>query len=235
MTRAHSTLTDRDRRLLEHVAEYRLTTHTVLRRRLFVGQTLNAVSKVTRRLCDGDWLRKYPLIPPETYFVLGAAATHELGLTRLRCEPLGPQALPIELATLCYATLGKTLHRRLHARELKHRFPWMTPALTAAPHCLDESRTDAPCLELIRVDLGGSADHVVRKCTHDIERRFTLAPFQQLLQTQQFRLVVITGTAPKAAAIRASVANQHWPEGLAVHLSVVSDLFPLLARLSDAA
>ena len=103
----------------------------------------------------------------------------------------------------------------------------MTPALTAAPHCLDESRTDAPCLELIRVDLGGSADHVVRKCTHDIERRFTLAPFQQLLRTQQFRLVVITGTAPKAAAIRASVAHQHWPEGLAVHLSVVPDLFPL--------
>ena len=108
MTRAHSTLTDRDRRLLEHVAEYRLTTHTVLRRRLFVGQTLNAVTKVTRRLCAGDWLRKYPLIPPGTYFVLGAAATHELGLTRLRCEPLGPQALPIELAALCYATLGKT-------------------------------------------------------------------------------------------------------------------------------
>ena len=109
------------------------------------------------------------------------------------------------------------------------------PALTAAPHCLDESQPNTPCLELIRVDLGGSADHVVRKCTHDIERRFTLAPFQQIFRTQQFRLVVITGTAPKAAAIRASVANQHWPEGLAVHLSVVFDLFPLLARLSHAA
>lgn len=108
MTRSYSTLTDRDRCLLEHVAEYRLTTHTVLRRRLFVGHTLNAVTKVTRRLCDGDYLRKFPLRPPETYFVLGAAATHELVLTRLRCEPLGPQALPIELAALCFALLGKT-------------------------------------------------------------------------------------------------------------------------------
>ncbi len=50
--------------------------------------------------------------------------------------------------------------------------------------------------------------------------------FSKLLRIQQFWLVVITGTAPQAAAIRASVANQHWPEGLAVHLSVVSDLFP---------
>ena len=72
---------------------------------------------------------------------------------------------------------------------------------------VNESRTDAPYLELIRDDLGGAADHVVRKCTHDIERHFTLTPFQQLLRTQQFRLVVITGTAPKAAAILKSAGS----------------------------
>ena len=69
--------------------------------------------------------------------------------------------LPIEYATLAYATLGVNYHKRLTVPELKQPCPWLTDEFAESPHCLDESR-DPPVVELIRVDLGGKSDHVAQ-------------------------------------------------------------------------
>ena len=224
----------RVRQILEHIERNRLTTHAVLRHLLFPGQKLNTLVKLTRRLCRTGYLQKFPLVPPQVYFVLGPTAVRQLGLPMRRTAPLGPQALPIQYAVLAFATLSRTHHQRLTTAELQTRYPWLRKSLTAVPHCLDESDTNRPCLELVRVDLGAATEHVIRKCDCDIERRLRFPQFQELLRTQQFRLVVITGTADKAAAIRAAVNLHRWPDGLSIHLTVVTDLLPLLSRTVHA-
>ena len=42
----------RDRAILDHILRYRLTTNAVLHRTLFPEQSMNAVTKVTARLCQ---------------------------------------------------------------------------------------------------------------------------------------------------------------------------------------
>ena len=65
---------------------------------------------------------------------------------------------------LAFATLGTHQHLRLNAAEVKRRCPWLPFSFAAAPHCLDEANV----LELVRVDLGGPAGHVARKCAADL-------------------------------------------------------------------
>jgi hypothetical protein len=223
---------ERDRRILEHVARYRLSTNDVLRKLFFSARRPNAVTKVTARLCRAGLLSKFVLYHPRLYFTVGPQATQRLGLPQRRSAPLGPQSLPTEYAVLAYATRSQKVHPRLSAAELRQQYAWLPVALREFPYCLDRDM-DPPALELVRVDLGGKPDHVARKCHADLQHRRPLPEFERLLHDQRFHLVVVTGTAEKAAAIRTAIETHVWPDGLQIRLVVISDLLLLTARTND--
>ena len=222
--------TDRDRLILEHVARYRLTTLAAIQRVVLPGMTRNAVDKIANRMCDAGLLRKHILLYPMKYFVLGDVSVRSLGLGAHRAAPLGSQSLPQEFALLAFATLGSQQHLRLNAAEVKKRCPWLPLSLTVAPHCIDQSNV----LELVRVDLGGPADHVARKCAADLNERIQIPEFLTHVAAGQFRLVVITSTSGKVAAIRRALNHHLWPPGLLVHFSVVPQLLSLGASANHA-
>lgn len=221
----------RDRLVLDHVARYRLTTIAALRRTPLSGLSRGAVSKIVSRLCGGEYLRSYPLSHPARYFVLGSEGIRALGLSSHRCRPLGPQALPMEFAAQAYATLGKRLRLRLLPIEVQARCPWLPDKLAAAIHCYDEHED---VLELLRIDLGGPPDHVARKCMADINARRRLNEFSALARAGKFRLVVITSTPAKGAALRQSLNRHDWPAEVPIHFSIVPDLLTLTARKHNA-
>jgi hypothetical protein len=218
-------LSDRDRRIVEHVGRYRLTTFEVLRRTVVPGVSVGALSKVTRRLCRLDLLQRFSLLHPQCYFVLGTVGAGLLGLGVQRTTPLGPQSLPLEYAVLVYATLGRQPRRRLTRKELQSHCPWLLAPFDEAPHCIDEQQT----IELLRIDLGGPADHVARKAAREIRQRRQVPYFDRFVHERRFRLVVITGTREKSATIRQSLDRHDWPRGLAIHLSVVPQLLSITA------
>ena len=221
---------DRDRQILDHVARYRLTTLEAIRRVVLRGLSRNAVSKIANRLCDVGMLRKHTLLYPMNYFVLGELAVRSLGIGIHRAKPLGPQSLPQEFALLAFATLGAHQHLRLNAAEVKRRCSWLPLSLAMAPHCIDQ--TDV--LELARVDLGGPADHVARKCAADLTERCRISEFLSVVAARQFRLVVITSTTEKVAAIQRALNHHQWPSGLLVHFSVVPQLLSIGASANHA-
>ena len=222
----------RDRAILDHVARHRITIRRLLRQLFFPGTNPAAATKVTTRLCRHGRLARHVLCHPRVYFTLGPREARDRGLSPSRAEPLGPQALPSEYAAVAYATFGAVMHRRLTTDELAALFPWTPPALAEVPHCLDESG-QPPVLERIRVDLGGTPDHVARRCDADLADHRRLREFSTLLTQRRFRLVVVTGTPQKAVAIKEAIGRHAWPEGLRVHLAVVPDLLLLTARLND--
>ena len=130
---------ERDRLILDHVTRYRLTTLDAIGRVVLPGLSRNAVSKIANRLCDAGLLRKFRLLYPMNYFVLGELAVRSLGIGIHRAKPLGSQSLPQEFALLAFATLGTHQHLRLNAAEVKRRCPWLPLSFAAAPHCLDEA------------------------------------------------------------------------------------------------
>ena len=224
----------RDRLIVQLVARYRLGTNKVFHKLEFPGRKINAVIKVTGRLCRMGLLQKFSLYHPKCYFTLGPQAAQPLGLSDHRIQSLGPQTLPIEYGALAYATLGAHCHRRLLPRELAECCPWLQPKLLDAPHCLNESGS-SPVLELIRVDLGGKPDHVARKCAADIRVRAARNEFKKFVSGGRFRLVIVTATRDKATAIRQALDDHLWPTGMQFHLAVVSDLLLLTARINHGA
>ncbi len=211
----------RDRAILAHVARHRLTTVAVLRQTLFPCLSQTAVTKIVSRLCRHHYLAKFTLQHPHRYYVLGAAGGKLMGLGAHRSDSLGPQALPLEYAALLYATLGKHPRTRLTRGETLARFPWFPERWADACHCHDDTGN---VLELLRVDFGGSADHVARKCVGDIHLRSQTHDFLKLLASGRFRLVLITATPEKGAALRQALDRHDWPRGLLLHLSVIPEL-----------
>jgi hypothetical protein len=136
----------------------------------------------------------------------------------------------LEFGLLAFATLGTKLHMRLTPAEVLGQCPWLTLILASAPHCLDP----AEVLELVRVDLGGPADHVARKCALDLAKRCRIPEFPALVAANQFRLVVITATTGKATAIQRALDRHDWPTGLLIHFSVVPQLLSLGANFDHA-
>lgn len=224
-------LKSRDQAILEHVERYRLTTVVVLSRAVLPGISRNAIAKTANRLCKAGYLRKYPLLHPTKYFVLGKAGTRVRGLAGSGATPLGPQSLPQEYATLVHAALGKTPRERLTPAEVLSRYPWLTSKLAEAPHCI--SKPDG-VLELIRVDLGGPPDHIARKCLADVNRRRRLREFWPFVTEGHFRLVIITTTKEKANAIQQALGRHSWPQGLLVHFTILPQLLSLTASKTHA-
>lgn len=228
---ARKTTDERQRRIIEHVLRHRISTNAAIRRHVCPQLTPNAVSKLTAAFCRNGVLACHPLFPPLVYFTLGKQAAAERGLPLRRTLPLGPQALPIEYGVLAYAALGSGNHLRLTSDELQRLLPGVPGSLLDAPYSLDENGTPTPVLELIRVDLGGSADHVARKCAADLRLRKTEPAFGAWIKEARLRLVIVTGAPDKAAAIRTAV-NQHlWPDGLPIHFAVVPQLLRLTGRI----
>lgn len=217
-------LSPRDRHILEHVARHHLSLYHIVSWRFFRGQGQTAAIKVISRLCQAGYLQRVRILRRQFGFVLTPRAAKLLGVSTKGSTFPGPQSLPIDLALLLYATSARSWRRRLTRSELRSAYPWMTSALANLPHCLDETAAGDPCLELIRVDLGGKPDHVARKCHADIGRRRHCTEFHELLRTAHFRLVVITTTRGKADLIRQALDRHAWPDGLAIQLAVLPQL-----------
>lgn len=211
-------MSPRDEQLVLFTDRYRLGTNQAFQRALFTGQSLNAVTKVTARLCRQGLLNRYPLIPPEDYFTPGPAACRQLGLAIRKSEPLGPQSLPIDYAVLLYCTHGQ--RSRLSHTELTTAMPWVTEDLLHLPY----ARTTAGLLELIRVDLGGTPQHVAKKAAADCSRRLELPEFQQLVQHDQFQFVILTTTTSKARLIRQAMQGLAWNSTVRLHLATIPRL-----------
>ena len=116
---------------------------------------------------------------------------------------------------------------RLTPTELVARYPWTPQSIRSQPHCL-AGQPPTEVLESIRVDLGGSPDHIARKCDADLQIRIGTAAFYKLLAAHQFRAIVLTGTTEKSAAIERSLSQHLWPSNYKFHIAVVPELLQLI-------
>jgi hypothetical protein len=226
---ATSRLSDRDRQIVEQVVRDRIGTNEAIQKRFFAGAHASSVTRATARLRAAGWLSAFPLIYPSKYFVPGKLAASAYGLSMGRTYPLGPQALPSEYAVLEYTAANADRIKRLTTEELLARVPWYRPEWTLAPHC-ERLGGETSTLELLRVDLGGPADHIARKCRKDITLRQRVPEFSELVRRGEFSLVLITGSTGKAAAIQSALDQHHWPERLSFRIAAFLSLIPLLPR-----
>lgn len=216
----------RDTEIVNFVIRYRLATNSAIRSQPLSGLSPNAVTKVTARMCTAGILTRYTLIPPEYYFRTGQKANNALGLSQRNAEPLGPQALPVDYATLVYATQGKSPRRRLSALELCEYMPWLPEEFRQSPYCLAADGR----LDLVRVDLGGSPQHVARKVASAAHKRLNVPELAELAARSRFQIVVLTTSSQKANYIAKAFADTDCAVAVRIHLAVIPQLSLLLLR-----
>ncbi len=221
-----SILRPRDLAFVDFVRRYRLATNRVVATQLLPGRSMNAVAKVTARLCSAQILTRYVLVPPENYFRLGCKTIGSLGVSSRLSEPLGPQALPTDFATLVYATSGNARRRRLTADEVAQYMPWLPDELSHSPYCVDAKGQ----LELVRVDLGGSPQHVARKTTKASHERLDVPQISELATANRFQVVVLTTSEEKSKAISKALVACGCTDAVRVHIAVIPRLSFLLLR-----
>jgi hypothetical protein len=217
----------RDSDIFEHILRYRLTTREVLHRLFFPEVKPNAVTKVTSRLCDSGFLRQCGLYEKRKYFVFGAEAARLLGVGPKRTEELGVQTRPIEYATLAYCTAEPTRERLTRDELQEHHPELLVPGIDASHYYLDRDGSSTR-LSSIRVDCGGSADHVIRKCREDLGKRLEFDAFRTHVANDQYMIAIITGRPEKATAIRQTLERHEWP--IRFRIAVVPELIHLVAR-----
>jgi len=219
----------RKRQIVEQVVRDLLSTNTVILRRFFVDRHPTTVTRATAELCSLDWLNGYRLVYPTKYFRPGKRAASAFGMTPSATLSLGPQAFPTEYAVLLYTTNNSPNVQRLLISELRTLHPWFKIDWLQSTHAIRTS-SEKSIIELIRVDLGGPADHIARKCKSEIYARYVMDEFRQLLANKEFQLVVITGATEKAAQIDSALTAHTWPKGMLFRIAVFTELLSLLPR-----
>lgn len=223
---------DRNRDILEHVARYRLTTPPVLFN-LFFEATLaddNAVTKVTSRLVERDFLRKFNLHGSYKYFTLGKRGAKTVGVKpKLVGKPLGSQALFRDYGTLRFCSARPTERELLKFSEINARYPELKHRKLDFKHYyLDQSGAEAE-LGYIWIDGGGDEAHIARKMQQDIiAPRLQVPGLREHIQQGRFTFAIVTLSDEKKLQILDALDQLRFVDPIIFRVEVVPELLPLL-------
>lgn len=203
----------RDNHVIKHVHRMHLSVPAAIRRLFFPRASRTAAAQVVARLVKRGYLSRYRFYRNHVYFTLGPVSVSRFGASPRRTKPLGEQSFPVDYATLAYCCLsGGPIHKRLLPEEITKAYPWFPAAhLNAHPYYFHTEGTDGSrCLASIRVELGGTAKYIVRKHAHDVHKYREHAPFRELIERDEFMLVVITTSPRRADAVARLAQEQRW-------------------------
>lgn len=222
-------LQDRDFSILEHIMRYRVSTRDILHRLFFSDSEPNAVTKVTSRLVETNYLARYPLVTTQSYYTLGHHGAKVFGLPIKRLGALGPQSLYTQIGILSYCHLPNASRQRLRVAELQENHPGLlAKGVDASQYSVDSTNTPST-LFYVRVDGGGPADHVIRKLREDLKLREQIPLCHALIQQKRFGIAVVTYTDAKKNQIQQRLEAEEWP--CVIQLLVCPILLQLQSQL----
>ncbi len=225
------TLGARDASLFSDLVRFRMLTNDFIHCRHASHLQANAVVKITGRLVRQGWLQKYPLFDRHVYFRAGLKLVQLKGLSKASLLPLGPQALATHFATLSYCSSHGEVDLPTRDDYASH-LGWL-PKKFRDRRLLVDHQTDPSSIRLLRVDLGGTATHVTRKCEKDVARRMQIPTFNAMVKQGRVRIALITLSEAKERQIKNRVGSKTWPTGLRFQIFVVPELIHFVGKQSE--
>lgn len=232
-------LQKRDRKILEHVARYRLTTSAVLHGLFF--RTLDQTKAVLKRLSAPytpglseqeqrnhalrSFLQARPLrFKRQVYYQLTARGTRELGLPPERSRPLGPQALVQAYAVLIHCCRHSRTRTLFTADELAAH-----PLLRDVPsglYYLEQLSDQASRLTQIVVDHRTDCQRLLERCRAILRKAEEIPTLVGMMDQQAFGLALLTLQQQKRVELEAQLAQKPFP--VSVHVEVIPHLSEII-------
>ncbi len=217
-------LTNRDRKILEFIALYRIGTVDLLATACFHGTSHENVTRVLRRLEGRGLIRKIDAALSFSYFVLAPKGYEALGMEARTPRPLTEQTLPVLLAVAQYCVKNNLC--RMTSREFTTTFPELCrPGMNSSNYVVisDGGKNK---LQILVVDRGGAAHRIKSRVGRIIGQRKGIPDFSSLMMAGRFRITVLTGTEEQQAKIERRVSRAKFSP-----VEVTSYVIPELAEL----
>ena len=219
-------ISERDRKLLEFVGQYRLGTDDLFRRVFFPDVTdPRAVRKVTFRLVQLNYLRKFQLNPKAAYYVLAPRACRLVGAKVREPVAFTEQSFPGALgaAGFCVATGAK----RYTAAKFQAAHPDLCKPGQCRSNYFKEEVEGRFTLGLFLFDRATSPKRMAAKVRKVISQRYSMPAFRDLILAGRFQLAILTGYTEKCLELERAVRVGHRGP-VRVRVAVVPELGDLL-------
>lgn len=226
MAKRKHDLSDRDRKILEFVGQYRLGTDDLFRQVFFPEVTdTRTVRKVTFRLVQQNYLRKLRLGPRAGYYALAPRACRLVGAKVREPVPFTEQSLPGALGAACFCVA--TGAKRYTAARFLAAHPDLCKPGQCRSNYFKEEVEGKFTLGMFLFDRATSPKRMQAKIRKVISQRYRLPAFRDLILAGRFQLVILTGYDGKRLELEQAVRVGHRGP-VRVRVAVVPELGELL-------
>ncbi len=222
---------ERNAAIFEHLRRYHLTTPEILHRLFFPGVKINAVRKVTGRLCERGKIHSRQLFDQRNYFLLTPPQAVKLGEDRRIGRPFEYQGLVNAYGMLNYCV--RTGTKKFTPKEFREKFPELViPGVRLGNYYIDieespEGRKSR--LGFMVVDHASGEKEILKKLRKIATWGYSKPEFTALIQKGNFVNAIITPTASRAEAIKAALLGEP-PGFVRYRVEVVKELEELLVH-----
>lgn len=218
------------RRILEHVGRYRLTTPDALHRLFYDNRSRDAALKMATGLVKTGWLQGFDVgCHRRKVYQLTRRGAVTAGYPLSVADLVREQSLFEHYAVLAFCCLRPRLRARLTPPEFAKAFPEFADAkgISAAhqPYYID-TEEGPPRLARILIDNGGETARYVRKCRETVRAANQTPALQQLVSRDLFMVSILTLEQSKAQAIADVLARQELGPLFRIH--VIGELYHVL-------
>ena len=199
-------VTDRDRRILQHVARQRMTTVEAVQALFFPDNKRDAAKSTLRRLYGSPpeyrFLHPEPLDARRVYYRLTPPGAKLIGAAKEAAQPLGVQARVERYALLWFFCIDRPQQRSIFdPRKFPDQFPIHGERLPRKAFYLDEDDAGDVRLGYVLVDHRSDGRRLVRKAGQMLQRFLRRGWFDDFVKACAFELTVLTATEEKRATL----------------------------------
>ena len=208
MAKRNVDISDRDRKLLEFVGQYRLGTDALFQSAFFPDATeARVVRKVTFRLVQQNYLRKFQLGLKAAYYVLSPRACRLIGVKVWEPVPFTEQSFPGALGAACYCVASGA--KRYTAAKFLQSHPDLCKPGQCRSNYFKEEIEGKFALGMFLIDRATSPKRMMGKIRKVIGQRYPMPAFRDLILQSRFQLVILTGYTEKRIALELAVRAGH--------------------------
>ena len=222
------TLTAGQRRVLEHVRLFRITTQDVLERLYFRGREKN-VKSFLQRLRKRGFLDFAPLTSRRNYYHLTQRGLQLLGAPDLRAGPLKGDSLVERYGILEFCSRRPGARQKLSKEDFATRFPQLAPRNMPGTCYYVDAEEEPRRYGWVYVHRSAPAWRVQTRVVQNIlGRRYAHEEWKRVIDAGQFAVAVVSSTAQKSAELR-EIFSGDWPQ-VTFRFEVIEELLPILDR-----
>jgi len=211
-----------DKKVMDHIYDYRITTCDVLKNLFFQGQDISFVKEYYGKLRDAGYLASAPLHPCKHYYYLTEKAIMEL-YNHDKGASFGfvvEQPLIETYCILDFCCMGNSLRKKYTYESIKKDAPELLQEHISDDQYFIGTKNNKLIIGWVIVDHQLNVDRVFQRLFPIVLKRCQYEAWENLIMSGHFAIAIVTSWETKAQELRKKILeNQQQREGCGIEFS----------------